>query len=253
MNTMAEAIPAAADGMLADSFIVVPETTLPCGTVVPSFMVGQYACTKGPMVRSDGETKRRAAVIATDAPWVRINFDEAKTACMKAGYALITELQWLAIAHDAARQDCNWTKGKVGEGKLFRGIRRGDVYSAQPGSFEPEHAKERRWLTLSNGERICDLNGNVFQWIFDDVQGGENGLVAKAFAEDSPSLQAPYPAMEKGMGWRPSAGANWSGYALFRGGYWFSEAYAGAFRLHYDWPDSRDDYVGFRCTKPIGL
>lgn len=245
MNTVAEPIAAAADGTLADCFITVPEVTLPGGIVVPSFLVGQHACTQG----SDG----RAAVVATDAPWVRINFEEAKAACMKAGYALITELQWLAIAHDAARQDCNWTKGKVGEGKLFRGIRRGDVYSAQPGSFEPEHAKERRWLTLSNGERICDLNGNVFQWVFDNVQGDENGLVARAFAEDSPSLQAPYPAMEKGMGWRPSPGANWSGRALLRGGYWYSGASAGAFYLGRVWPDYRGGDVGFRCTKPIGL
>ena len=32
----------------ADLFITVPETTLPNGIVVPSFMVGQYACTKSP-------------------------------------------------------------------------------------------------------------------------------------------------------------------------------------------------------------
>lgn len=245
MNAIAEPIAAAAAGTLADSFITVPEVTLPNGTVVPSFRVGQYVCTQGP----DG----RAAVTAEGAPWVRINFEEAKAACIAAGHQLITELQWLAIAHDVARQDCNWTKGKVGEGKLFRGIRRGDVNSAQPGSFQPEHAKERRWLTLSNGERICDINGNVFQWVFDNVQGDENGLVAKAFAEDSPSLQAPYPAMEKGMGWRPSAGANLSGRALVRGGCWGSEASAGAFHLFGGWPDYRDGSVGFRCTKPIGL
>ena len=56
--------------------------------------------------------------------------------------------------------------------------------------------------------------------------------------------------MEKGTGWRPSAGRDWSGLALVRGGYWDSVGDAGAFRLNYDWPDLGDDSVGFRCTKP---
>lgn len=140
---------------MQDVFITVPETTLPGGTVVPAFQVGQFACAQG----EDG----KAAVTADGTPWVRINFEEAKSACQKAGYQLITERQWLAIAHNAATQGCNWTKGEVGAGKLFRGIRKGKITSAQPGTYEPESRKERRWLTLPNGERICDLNGNLFQ------------------------------------------------------------------------------------------
>lgn len=89
--------------------------------------------------------------------------------------------------------------------------------------------------------------------MFDDVQGDEQGLISKPFAEDSLSLRAPYPSLEKGMGWRPDAGANWSGYALIRGGFWGSESLAGAFGLNLGWPDSRLDYVGFRCTRPLGL
>ena len=228
---------------ITDCFITVPETTLPNGTVVPSFRVGQYAATQG----ADG----KATVTADAMPWVRINFRDAIAACQAAGYALITETQWLAIAWNASQQDCNWTKGKVGEGKLFRGIRKDKVSEAQPGNVEPVSAKERRWLTLSNGERICDLNGNVFQWVFDDVQGDENGLIAKAFAADSPSIAtAPFPSMEKGMGWRPSAGSNWSGDALVRGGFWSSESLAGAFRLNCGWPGGAYDGVGFRCTQP---
>jgi len=228
---------------MQDQFIQVPETTLPGGVIVPAFSAGQYACTQG----DDG----KAAVAADSAPWVRINFAEAKAACEKAGYKLITELQWLAIAWNASQQDCNWTKGKVGEGKLFRGIRNGNYSSAQPGNVEPADKKERRWLTLSNGERICDLNGNVFQWVFDDVQGDEAGLIAKAFDKESPSIAtSPYPSEENGMGWRPSAGSNWSGRALIRGGGWGSESLAGAFSLRRGWPYCRYDTVGFRCTQP---
>jgi hypothetical protein len=136
-------------------FVTVPETTLPNGTIVPSFEVGQYACSK------DAENK--LAINADGNPWVRISYHDARNSALDAGIKLITELQWLAIAHNAAYQDCNWTKGKVGEGKLFRGLHKSNVSRAQPGNHEPTDPKERRWLTLSNGERICDMNGNLYQ------------------------------------------------------------------------------------------
>ena len=222
-------------------FITVPEITLPGGIIVPSFQVGQYACSKD----EDGV----GVINADDAPWVNINYHKAREACEKSGYKLITETQWLAIAYDASQQDANWTKGKVGEGKLFRGIREGNMSSAQPGGYEPADKKERRWLVLSNGERICDLNGNVYQWVFDDVQGDEKGIISRNFATDSASITTPpYPSREKGMGdykvW------DWSGYALIRGGYWYSESDAGAFNLNGAWPGYEFDSVGFRYTKP---
>ena len=231
---------------MQDQFIQVPETTLPGGVIVPAFSVGQYACTPG----EDG----KAAVTPDAAPWVRINFAEAKAACEKAGYQLITELQWLAIAWNASQQACNWTKGEVGKGKLYQGLHKGTVDCAQAGDYVPSDPEERTWHELSNGERIYNFAGNAFSWVVDDIQGDENGLIAKPFTKDSPSLTtAPYPSMEKGMGWRASAGSNWSGNALIRGGCWSSGSGAGAFRLGGDWPVYRSDVVGFRCTKPIGL
>jgi len=226
-----------------NKFITVPEMTLPGGIVVPSFQYGQFACSKG----ADGK-----AVITEDGtPWVRISFEEAKAACVDIGCQLVTERQELAIRLNAAQQDCNWTKGKVGEGKLFRGLRKGNVSSAQPGTFQSPDAKERRWLTLSNGEKVCDLNGNVFSWIFDDVQGNDFGLTTIIKA-DSPSLTTTtYPSQEKGMGWRPDGERNWSGYALVRGGCWRSGSSAGVFDLGSGGPGYRDDVVGFRCTKSL--
>lgn len=226
---------------MKNCFVTVPETKLPHGLIVPAFEVGQFACSQG----DDG----KAVVTAEGTPWVRINFADAKAACEAAGVKLITESQWLAIAWNASQQDCNWTKGKVGEGKLFQGIRKNKVDSAQPGNFVPASRKERRFLTLSNGAQVCDFNGNVWQWVFDDIQGDDAGLVAKAFAEDSPSITtAPFPSMEKGMGWRPSSGSNWSGTALIRGGGWSSERVAGAFSLYRDWPGGEWVNFGFRCT-----
>jgi formylglycine-generating enzyme required for sulfatase activity len=223
-------------------FITVPEVTLPNGTIVPSFQVGQYACTKG--------ENNQVTVTADAAPWVRISYHKAVELCKASGFKLITETQWLAIAYDAAQQPANWTKGAVGKGDLFQGVRKGTVSSAQPGNVEPTDKTERRWLVLSNGERICDFNGNVFQWVFDDVQGDEQGLIAKPFAKESPSLAtASYPSLKKGMGWRPDAGRDWYGYVLIRGSDWRSDDNAGAFRLDDGWPDGEYDNLGFRCTK----
>jgi formylglycine-generating enzyme required for sulfatase activity len=222
------------------SFITVPLVTLPNGTIVPSFQVGKYACSEG----ADG----LAEVTAARAPWARINYHDARKACEDAGFHLITETQALAIAHDIAAQDINWTGGRVGHGTIYQGLHRGTVNEAQPATYEPNES-ERRWHQLSNGERIYDFAGNVYSWVFDDVQGDENGIVARAFTSDSPSISAPYAKETRGMGWRPDAGANWSGRALLRGGSWYSESDAGVFCLNYVGPGYEDDSVGFRCTK----
>lgn len=231
-------------GVLAASseFVTAPETTLPNGTVVPSFQVARYMTSKGPAGIPLSN--------ATDKPWTRINYRNAKKACEEAGLKLITELQCLAIAHDIAQQDINWSGGKVGDGFIFQGIHKGNVTGPQPGTFESSDPEERRWHQLSNGERIYDFAGNLYTWVFDDVQGDESGLIAKRFAEDSSSItSAPFPCMEKGVGWYPESGADWSGRALFRGGYWYSGGRAGVFYLGGDWPVDDRDRVGFRCTK----
>jgi hypothetical protein len=225
---------------LDNDFVTVPETALPDGTVVPSFRVMRYLASKG----EDG-----APVSAVDGtPWVEINHHETLLECLMAGFGLLTEKQALAIAWDISRQDINWTGGKVGEGDLIQGLRMGDFSSAQPANVEPKRPDERRWHQLSNGERIYDFAGNVFQHVFDDVQGDRYGLTTIIEA-DSLSLQAPFPPMEKGMGWRPDGKRDWSGLALIRGGCWYSGAYAGVFRLDYVWPGRRYGDVGFRCTK----
>jgi len=194
---------------MIDRFIIVPAVTLPSGTLVPSFQVGQYACGRG----EDG----KAIVTPEAAPWVSIKYHDAIKACEAAGYRLITELQWLAIAHDAASQPCNWTGGAVGEGRLYQGLHKGSVNEAQRPA-EAEDPDERRWHKLSNGERIYDFAGNAFTWIFDDVQGDERGLTCRIAADSISLTTAPYPSPEKGMGWRPDGERNGSGYALIRGG-----------------------------------
>ncbi len=227
----------------SNEFVLVPETTLPNGLVVPAFMVGKYACSK-----SDLNT---AIVVADRKPWANINFNDAKLACTDAGYNLITESQYLAIAYQITQQPENWTGGKVGEGEVFRGIHLGDVNEAQDGHYQSDKPIERRWHALANGEVVYDFSGNIYSWVFDDVQGDDKGVIAKPFKDDSPTkTTAPYETNSHGMG-DTYVGKDWSGTALVRGGCWLSLGIAGVFLVRNDFPQDVCIYVGFRCTKSL--
>lgn len=234
MNTASKV---AAATITQSILVPVPDVTLPNGITVPSFRVGQYLCSKA--------ENGLAVVTASGAPWVNINYHDAKSACQAAGFKLISELQMLAIAHNIANQGKNWTDGSVGRGMLVQGLRKKSVESAQIGDYVPPDPDERRWFELSNGVRIYDIAGNASSWVVDDVQGNEHGLVAKKFTVDSPSITtARY--RDRGTGLRPTAVDDWSGLALIRGGHWRSGGNAGAFHLSRGWPEGEYDRVGFR-------
>jgi hypothetical protein len=223
-------------------FITVPQVTLPDGTVVESFRAAKYLSSRaaGGLAVSTQDGK----------PWVNINYDDARKACLLSGAALILESQALAIAYDISQQDINWTGGKVGSGSIYQGIHLGNVSEAQPATFEPEES-ERRWHQLSNGERIYDFAGNAFTWVFDNVQGDIDGKNSKIAADSISLTTAPFPSREKGIGYRPDGARDWSGRALFRGSYWYSESNAGVFCLGRGWPGREGGSVGFRCTKGL--
>lgn len=228
-------------GAIESMFAQVPETTLPCGHVEPAFKVAKYYASKG----QDGAL----TISATAVPCTNISYFEAEKECAAANLPQITETQYLALAFNIFNQAANWKSGVVGEGSLKQGLHMGTVDEAQAGDYVSPEPDEDRWFVLSNGERICDASGNICAWVRDNVQGDERGIVASRFAVDSPSITtAPFPSMEKGMGWRPRPGSDWSGYALVRGGYWDDGGDAGVFRLVGGSPDSRGDLVGIRCT-----
>lgn len=226
-----------------NEFVIVPETTFPNGFVEPSFMVGKYHCAKSPT--------GKAIVNKHCTPWNRISYHESIQAAEAAGFNLITETQSLAIAFQIYHQDENWTGGKVGEGKLFQGIRKGNVDGPQSGTYESQDSDERSWHVLANGERIFNAAGNIYTWVFDNVQGDEKGIIAKPFADDSlTKTAAPCASDINGIG-DTSVGRNWSGHALVRGGCWGSVSDAGVFNVVCGIPSSRIDYVGFRVTKSL--
>lgn len=130
---------------------------------------------------------------AADQPWANISQTDAITAAQTAGAGahLITENEWMTIAHNVLMQPANWcdadgsncgaapgTSGKV----LASG--HNDDSPAMPleastddaqacyGTVTPgvntacgsETGTQKRTLALSNGEIIWDLVGNVLHW-----------------------------------------------------------------------------------------
>lgn len=231
------------------AFIHVPETHLPCGIVVPPFEASQFLCSKAPDSRVP-----RAASLASKTPWVRISYLTALAACRAAGWSLITERQWLAIAHDAAGQNCNWTGGKVGLGKLKQGLRKRSILSPASGMYQPDDKSEARWKTLSNGQKLCDFGGNAWSWVYDDIQGGQEGVTG-VVEPDSPSVTtAPCDPRADGMGIFPKAGSArlvWDDRGLIRGGGCCSGKDAGAFALYAALLNFQYAMVGFRATRPV--
>lgn len=229
-------------------FVTVPYTILPGGLVVPEFQVAKFAAAR--------DAAGKLSFDGADAPWANINYAEAQAAANENGYKLITETQWLAIAWNASQVAANWSGGSVGAGKMNQGIRNDS--KARQGDYLPDTQSEsnpvRRYLTLTNGQRVYDFNGNLFQWVFDDVQGNSAGIINATITEQSLSRSVALAAgaadwREKGLGWQPTGDAHWSGGALVRGGYFYSGDRAGVFYLYYGFPDYRYDLVGFRCTK----
>lgn len=219
-------------------FVTIPETTLPNGAIVPEFKVGKYLT---------GRENEQLVINDRALPWDNILYGDARGEAKKAGLALLTERQHLAIAHNIANVAINWTGGAVGKGHLYQGLHLSLTEDVQPGNYVSKNGCERRWFELSNGDRIFDIAGNCYSFIFDDVQGDENGLVAEVFADNSPSItSAPAPSEVKGIGWFPVSGTHWIGEALVRGGRFG----AGIFSLDFISPNNTTAGIGFRCTLP---
>lgn len=100
------------------------------------------------------------------------------------GCQLITEAQWLTLARDVLSVPSNWSSGTVGNGYIFSGHSDRDPNEPLPASLDDSDGlfetkstdtKQRRTLTLTNGEVIWDMAGNVYELSQDLVTGGQPG------------------------------------------------------------------------------
>lgn len=120
---------------------------------------------------------------ASGTSWGTITQPNAAIAASEAcpGCHLMTEQEWLTIAHNLVNVASNWSGGAVGSGYIYTGhndnspasslaasTNDSDGYS---GTGNTAPSIQRRTLTLSTGEVIWDFAGNVWEWTDSQISG----------------------------------------------------------------------------------
>ena len=182
-----------------ENFVGVPSLT---GYTTNSFCVMKYEA------KNDGSGG--AISQAASLPWVNINRNDSITECTDLGgkYDLITNDEWQSIARNIEDVASNWANGTVGDtGGLSTGHSDTVPNGPQAASSEDNNAchetgntcdgstwhSQRRTHTLSNGEVVWDIGGNVSEWVKDNntVNYGSNtdiSLITDATHSTSGSL-----------------------------------------------------------------
>lgn len=216
---------------------------------------------------------------ATGTPWVnisQINADtEAQTACT--GCHLMTEAEWLTIAQNVLSVPSNWNGGVVGTSYIYTG--HNDNVPANPiaanandddGYYQTGQTTgtQRRTLTLTNGEVIWDLAGNVCDWTSGTaqspiVQPGGSGLSwrewkdvtttgtlpVNPFPSNVTSAAGAWTAATNGIGQLYSNSDETVARGFIRGG-WYSGGYAGVLTLNIgNAPGYSSGGIGFRAAR----
>lgn len=129
---------------------------------------------------------------ANGLPWTYITQADATSDAHNVvgctGCHLITEAEWMTIAQNVLGVASNWSTGTVGSGYIYNGNGdNSDGPSANKLAADSNDANgyageasiggnQRRTLTLSNGQVIWDLAGNVWEWTSGTVAGGQPGV-----------------------------------------------------------------------------
>ena len=223
-----------------------------------------------------------ATSTASGTPWVSINQTDAANACsaLGSGAHLITNAEWMILARDIESIPSNWSGGAVGSGNLARGWTANTAYGdtwtntavapttgssclyntaantcGATGTF-----LYRRTHTLSNGQVIWDLSGNVYEWTHDICTAGTGTgyWQGAGWIEWTDSTLSDYEKITagpigaytatNGVGRYYGCSANGNGF--LRGGSWAYGSDAGLFALDLSAaPSYSYTHIGFRCAR----
>ena len=198
-------------------------------------------------------------------PWVNISQTNAKNECQSIGAHLVTEDEWLTIVRNIELQPINWSGGQIGSGYIPRG---NSNSSAAMDGTNPLSGINQRTLTLSNGEVIWDIAGNVWDWTDATILGKDEpkGAVNPAFGwyeysnlysygTFSPERLLPLnPSWNSTQGYgkiyTSGVATDLSTYSFCRGSNWAYGSSAGALSLALDTaPSAAVSFIGFRCAR----
>ena len=222
---------------------------------------------------------------AASTPWVSISqttsISTAAAACT--GCHLITEGEWLTIAQNVLNVSSNWSSGTVGTGYIYSGHNDNApanalaVSNTADGYSDTGNASgnQRRTLTLSNGEVIWDLSGNVWEWTSGTVQSPtvQPGITGSGYnwrewtAVTNQGTISPNPSASATGITGASSSSSWnSGNGIgqiyssadeaglrgfLRGGDWSTGGRAGVLALSLDnAPGNTSTTIGFRIARP---
>lgn len=215
---------------------------------------------------------------AAGTPWVNISQTSAISTAAAAcdGCHLITEAEWLTIAQNVMSVGSNWSGESVGSGYMFRGHSDNSPANAIAASTNDNDGytgtgqtsgEQRRTLTLTNGEVIWDLAGNVWELSSGTTEGGiQPGAPGyywrewNALAVPGSLNPNPHPAYANATaaGWNSTqnigqvySDSNQAGLRAFpRGGNWTHGSYAGVFTVHLgNEPTFSSSTIGFRVAR----